>query len=345
MAERRWTTRPMQADDFERVRALYAAVRDTTRPEAYDRWRLLDNPVAFPPAMLAMDGERCAGLYLLWPVRLQLGSEVVLGAQSVDTMTHPDYRNQGMFAALARECLVLAAERGFQALYGFPNPLSYPGFVRRLNWDHTGDIAQWVRIIRPSGLARVPRALAPLADRLAGWLPAGIPGDVEVRPGPVDPEILEELRQEWRARKDLCRVSRDADWMAWRTAPDSQMDYEWLTAWRGGQAVAAVAWGLRGAAWGEQGDGRAKLMETLGADSLGLRAAIATAIARAAASGAWMIETMTNLEPVTTILRRLAFVSHRKAPFIVRGLSAACLGGNIHHHPSWRIVGADVDTF
>lgn len=345
MTERRWTMRPMTADDFDAVRALYASVRDVGRPEEHDRWRLLDNPVAFPPAILAMDGERCAGLYLLWPVRLQLGSEVVLGAQSVDTMTHPDYRNQGMFTALAERCFALAAERGFQALYGFPNPLSYPGFVRKLDWDHTGDIPQWIRVIRPSGLARLPRALGPLADACARLLPGSVPAGIEVVAGPPSPEILTGFLGEWRSRKGLARISRDDDWLAWRYDSRSRMEYEWLVAYRGGVPVACGAWGMRGTDWGTLADGRAKLMETLGNDPDGLRAVVATAIDRAAAKGAWMIETMTNLEPVTAILRRFGFISHRKAPFIVRRLVVRSLGANVHSHGNWRIVGGDVDTF
>lgn len=345
MAERVWDVRPMEPGDFEKVRDLYAAVRDVNRPEAYDRWRLLDNPIAFPPASLAMHGERCVGLYLLWPTRLQLGRDEVLGAQSVDTMTHPDYRNQGMFVTLAKACLSLAAERGFQALYGFPNPLSYPGFVRRLNWDHCGDIPQWIRLIRPSRMGRVPGFLGPAADALAGLLPDGASRKAETIAGPLESGDLDALLAEWKGHKDLCRVSRDRDWLSWRYAPDSQMEYHWLSVTRAGRVTAAVVWGLRGAAWGGQNDGRAKIVETLGDDVDGLRACIGAAVRAAAEQGAWMIETMTNHPPAVSALRRLAFVSHRKAPLIVRGLTPECLGGNIHHHPSWRIVGGDVDTF
>ena len=335
----------MEVGDFELVRDLYGAVRNGNRPESYDRWRLLDNPVAPCPAILAMDGERCCGLYLLWPTRLQLGREVVLGAQSVDTMTHPDYRNQGMFTALARDCLDLAASRGFQALYGFPNPLSYPGFVRRLNWDHTGDVRHWVRFIRPSRLPRVPAVLGPVLDAVAKVLPRGGGRGVEVTCGRPDSETLARFLAEWADRPELCRVSRDMEWLDWRYSPASDMDYEWLVAWRGGQPIACGVWGMRGAGWGDQADGRAKVMETFGADSAGLSAVIAAAIASATAKGAWLIETLTNLEPVTGLLMRAGFVSHRKAPFIVRGLTCRTLGGNIHTHSVWRIVGGDIDTF
>ncbi len=96
-----------------------------------------------------MDGDRAAGFYTAWPVRLRLGKETVLGAQSMDTMTHPDYRGRGLFIKLAQACYDLAASKGYEVFYGFPNQNSYSGFIRRLNWDHTGDITHWLRPIRP----------------------------------------------------------------------------------------------------------------------------------------------------------------------------------------------------
>lgn len=345
MSERLWSMRPMTAEDFPLVRELYQAVRSTNRPEAYDRWRLVDNPVAFPPAVLAIHEGKCVGLYLLWPTRLQLGSEVVLGAQSVDTMTHPDYRNQGMFTALAEQCFQLAENCDFEVLYGFPNPLSYPGFIRRLNWDHSGDVRHWVRVIRPSHFQRIPSLLRPAADVCAHLLPTGIPRGIEVSTTPPSQEELDALLDEWNSRKELCRVSRDPEWLRWRYAAASGMYYEWLTARRGGKTVACGLWGIRGPDWTEQMDGRAKLVETLGSDRDGLAAIIGTAITRAHDCGAWMIETLTNLEPVSNLLIRAGFISHRRAPFIVRSLTTRILGANIHTHSAWRIVGGDVDTF
>lgn len=342
---RSWSIRPFAASDLELVRELYAQVRGTTRPQRHDYWRLLDNPVAPCPAVLAMDGERCAGVYILWPTAMQLGSETVLGAQSMDTMTHPDYRNQGMFVALAQACFDLAAERGFEVLYGFPNPLSYPGFIRRLNWDHVTDIRHWVRFLRPSHHPRLPRVLGGIADATAGMLPSGHTHGLQVALEPPDDASLDALLAEWRERRDLCRVARDRVWLDWRYAATSGMTYEWITVRRADKVVAAGVWGMRGPSWGAQADGRAKLLETLGADRHGLEAVVATALARARAEGAWLMETMTNVDPVTKLLIRAGFISHRRAPLITRSLTGRLLGGNIHLPSSWRILGGDVDTF
>ena len=144
----------MREDDLDRIRTLYAAIRGSCRPEAFDRWRYFGSPEGTCPAVVALDGETVAGFYTLWPARVRLGQEVVLAGQSMDTMTHPDYQGRGIFIRLAKACYDLAASRGYELLYGFPNPASYPGFVRRLDWNHTGDIPHWIRFIRRYGSSR-----------------------------------------------------------------------------------------------------------------------------------------------------------------------------------------------
>ena len=340
-----WTIREMGAQDLDLVRRLYADVWTYNRPRTFDHWRLFTNPHGICPTAVAVDGDRLAGLYTVWPVRLRLGNEVVLGGQSMDTMTHPDYQGQGLFTKLALVCYEMAAARGYEALYGFPNPLSYPGFVRRLNWDHTGGVRHWIRPIRPSRHAKVPGALGPLADMAAALLPRGGAAGVEIAVGRPETAALEDLLATWCAEKDICRVERTAAWFDWRYAPQAENDYEWITARRGGTPVAAAAWGMQNDAWGDVADGRAHLVELLGSDRRALRAVLAAVIGRAAKQRALALETLCNVEALIPVLKRAGFFPHRQAPFIVRGLTGRNLGGNIHNHAAWRIMGSDVDTF
>ena len=52
----------------------------------------------------------------------------------------------------------------------------FPGFVRRLNWDHTGDVTHWVRPIRPSGYSKVPAVFGPIADYATHYYQKAVPG-------------------------------------------------------------------------------------------------------------------------------------------------------------------------
>jgi hypothetical protein len=74
-----------------------------------------------------------------WPVTLNIGGELVKGAQTIDTMTDPDYRRQGLFKKVAVACYDLMAAAGYEVLYGFPNDNVYHQRVHSLNWNYTGN--------------------------------------------------------------------------------------------------------------------------------------------------------------------------------------------------------------
>ncbi len=320
-------------------------MRGNNRPETFDRWRWFDSPDGECPIAVALDGDIIAGFYTLWPVRLRIGETVVLGGQSMDTMTHPAYQGRGSLPSLAKACYEMAAARGFRVLYGFPNALSYPGFVRRLDWDHTGDIPHWIRFLRPSRHPKVPGIAGPVADMAAMLLPRGSGGrDMEFSVGPLGAAVREELMEGWRRQAGLCHVERSPGWLDWRYAGAASHDYEWVCAQRDGKPVAAGAWGMQNAEWGDVADGRAHLVELLGADPAGLRAVTGAVIGRAAKRGAWILETVTNIPPVVSALKRNGFFSHRGAPLIVRSLGDGAVDDRIFDHASWRFMGGDLDT-
>jgi hypothetical protein len=97
--------------------------------------------------------------------------------------------------------------------------------------------------------------------------------------------------------------------LRWRYAPEAAMGYEWLTARRDGDAIAAAVWGMRDPSWGRRATGRAGLMELLGTDRDGLSAALAAVIDRARAAGAWRLECISSREELLPVLRRAAFLS------------------------------------
>lgn len=336
--------RPGGPGDLDRIRDLYQSIGNPERPRSFDHWRLFAGPYGICPSVLAMDGERLAAFYTLMPVRLRLGGETVLAAQSMDTMTHPDYRGRGLFLKLAKACYDLAAAMGVEVVYGFPNENSYPGFIRRLNWDHTGDISRWLRPVRPSRHARVPGTLAPFVDAASALLPRGRTRGIAIELARPAPEALEALLAAWCDAPGLCRIDRSPEWLDWRYAADAEHDYEWISAYRGGELVAAGVWGMRNASWGDSADCRAHLTELMGNDPRGLSAVLATVIEHAAGRSAILLDTVCNVEPAVSALRRVGFVRNRQLPFIVRGLTTRMFDGNIHNHAVWRINGGDLDT-
>ena len=92
--------------------------------------------------------------YGVIPCFIQMAADVLLTAQSADTMTHPDYRNRGLFIELALLTFQLCRDSGVKFVFGFPNQNSLPGFVNKLGWQITetmdcfiisSPIYSWVR--------------------------------------------------------------------------------------------------------------------------------------------------------------------------------------------------------
>lgn len=316
--------REVTRDDLDLVRSLYRATKSRLRPIDYDRWRMYDTPWGDSPAVIALDGDVCAGLYIIWPCMLRLGEEDVLGAQSMDTMTHPDYRGRGLFTTLAEECFAIAARRGFEVVYGFPNESSYPGFVRRLNFDHAGDVGAWRYRRRTRLSRRVRGATAEL-------------GDVSE---------LEPLLAEFLAERDVCRIRKDTTWLSWRYGPSSGENYDWqVVRGRDGEVRAAALLGERDASWGSYGRGIVRIHELFGRDDDSLVEVLGAAASRAREGGARSLRVLAHSDQFEPALRRAGFRRERELPFIVRKLVARRLGGNVHHFPWWRVVGGDMDSF
>lgn len=330
---RTWTVRPGTVDDSDALRKLFAIVFGHERGRAQHGWKFDTNPAGPPVLAVAEDDGRLVGQYALWPQRLLLGSEVVEAAQSLDTMTHPDYRGQGMFTVLAKEAMGYAQERGIEVLFGFPNSASYPGFVTKLDWDHVVDVANWTRVLRPSSHAKVPAWVGPVADAGVRLLPKGAPAGRARRVDP-DPERLAGLAAA-AATKGMVSVNRTADYLAWRFDPASERDYQWLAV--GDEAVAV--WGR------DPRTGRAYLAELLGSSPAAVAAALAGVVDQAGSAGCTELVANGQREGLDALLRRAGFLRRATLPLITRKLTTRVLPANVHTAAAWAVFGADLDTY
>ena len=338
MTKRTWLARPATREDIPAIRTLFAQVMGFQRPIEHERWKFAENPFGEPLAMLAEDSERVVGLYALWPTLLHLGNERVLGAQSLDTMTHPEYQGQGMFTHLASTCYELAAARGVGVVYGFPNASSYAGFVRRLNWHHTGDFRSWVRLIRPALHPRIPRAFRPIVSAVAAALPVPAPAGYSVVPGWPETAEMDTLLSS-RPERDRCMIARVPQWMAYRFGAAGGRSYQPVAVYHASTLKALAVWGRDPFAEYP----RAILADLLGDDPTATRAAVAGAVLAARQSGVASINTLAS-HRFLPALRACGFFPGRSVPFVVRQLTARTLPASIHMHEAWDVIGADLDT-
>lgn len=100
-----------------------------------------------------------AAYYGVFPLICYCENVEVLCAQSGDTMTHQDHRGKGLFIELAKKTYELAKDNGVQFIFGFPNQNSYPGFVKKLSWQHIYDLNMYSVKVPTLPLAKVVKKI------------------------------------------------------------------------------------------------------------------------------------------------------------------------------------------
>lgn len=148
--------RPYQPGDEGAILQLFE--QSFGRPMGLDywNWRFRDNPATGPAISLAWDGGKLAAHYAVSPVVMQIAGEPRLTALSMTTMTHPDFRGQGLFVRLASDLYDRLQQQGYFMVWGFPNDQSHRGFVRDLAWRDIGEIPMFQSDL--SSLREQPRA-------------------------------------------------------------------------------------------------------------------------------------------------------------------------------------------
>ncbi len=137
--EKTWKIRAYRDGDEEGILELWKSVYPEMHLErnkwlSWWNWQYNENPAGKGWIWLADDGNKIVGQYALIPVLMKVGTELVAGFQSLDTMTHPEYRHQGIFYTLARKTYEEVAKDNVHIGYGFSNDNSFPAFIKKLNW-------------------------------------------------------------------------------------------------------------------------------------------------------------------------------------------------------------------
>lgn len=129
-------------DDAPDIVGLFQVVFGKFQTIEEWRWRFLEGPVKKLLISLALDRSgNIVAHYALHPTWMVYKGQKILGAQSLGTMVHKDFRGKGLFVETAKRCYQLAQSNGVKLLYGSPNEKSYPGFVNKLGWTETVELS------------------------------------------------------------------------------------------------------------------------------------------------------------------------------------------------------------
>jgi hypothetical protein len=239
-----WTARPYCDRDIGPLAGLYEIVHQRPFDAPFWQWLFQVNPAGKGDIWLAADGEVIAGQYATMPVAMTVAGRAITAAQSLHTMTHPDYRKQGIFTALARETYADIEQQGTELVYGFPNDSSFHGFVKYLDFFVLEDLPMRARPLRLEailaarfqrpGLSRcLGRAGQQAFDRWhAHKQPVAAAGEtLRIESATAFPTDIDRLTGS-QARHFPNAVIRDHRYLSWRYRRHPNRSYEIILAYR-----------------------------------------------------------------------------------------------------------------
>jgi hypothetical protein len=128
--------------------------------------------LAYPKHGNSINCKVPSAYYGVFPTVASFRGVKILIAQSGDTMTHPCHRGKGLFVTLGHLTNAVARTAGIEFIFGFPSPLSLPGFKKHLGWQFPFQMLQFSRCLVniPTGLLRkklgFPSTQIPLLAKL-----------------------------------------------------------------------------------------------------------------------------------------------------------------------------------
>lgn len=137
-----YTIKRLEKGKFEDLQKIYTDVYGKS-PSIDELSALYDTEVfgAFTIGYLAYDESgNPAAYYGVFPIKMYINNQVVLGAQSGATMTSPSHQKKGLFVRLAEQTYKTAFEEDIKIIFGFPNENSYPAFIKKLKWNFQGNM-------------------------------------------------------------------------------------------------------------------------------------------------------------------------------------------------------------
>jgi Acetyltransferase (GNAT) domain len=317
-------------DDLPAIGELYRAVKGRARPESVTRHRLFDTPWGDSLSYIALDGERCVSVLVIWPVAMRVGGEVVLGGQGTDAATHPDYRAlPRLFVGMVRRAKQNLEARGFDLYYTFPNTRSVK-ILKVVAGTYLGEVSAW-------GVE---------LERRRRWLPRRRrePGELSVADARA-PEVTA-LIEAAHGGEPVIRVEKSESWLDWRYSEATAERYEWLFLHEGGSLAGAALVGERDPdVWGQDFAGLLRVHELFAlsedAGETLLRRVIAHVERR---PGARKLDVLVKDPALERAVERAGFVLESTRPitsFVVReGLQP-----DPYEFSHWRIISGDMDFF
>lgn len=237
--------RRARPDDVPALCGLFAEAFSRSLTEAKWRWKLGDQTQGPANVFVAEREGEIIGQYAGIPVDYRSPWGPLKGIVSVDTMTSPGHRRQGILTALGAHCVEAWRNAGFEFVVGMPNA-NFGSRASLMGWTPLTALVNIIRPLSPLALAAQKLGFAQGATSAAlaqgtSWLQhqiaqRGLRGGLQIRQWYPDDDIP--IPEFQAPHPQFIEVRRDIRWLRWRFGPDSELDYRIFTATREGRVVA-----------------------------------------------------------------------------------------------------------
>jgi hypothetical protein len=251
-----WHVRPYEDGDEVGLTALWGQVFGRPMTPEHWRWKLKGRPAPIENVWVAAASDgRVIGQYAGIAAELKLAGKLARGVVIVDSMTHPDFRRQGVLATLTQRAHEAWAEAGVAIVMGLPNERAQTSLA---DWQPSFRLRRSRLVLRldevVSRARRVPppvRAAAAAVARLTvdarrrgSWPEA----DATVLVRPIEAGVdrfpgaaLDALWESLSPHFENAQV-RNADWWRWRFLDRPASPYLLLAAHVGDRMTGAAAY-------------------------------------------------------------------------------------------------------
>lgn len=246
--EKMWSVRDYKEGDEDQLFELNDIVwgREVPKKKWMNGWQWahLNNPAGTSMIWLAEHDGKIVGVHLLVMINMKIGRETIKGGEPIDTMTHPEYRRQGISFTLGRKLLSEAGKKGVCLEFAFPNQQNYQ-VRKKSRWL---DVCAFQMMIKPLNLEKI------LKKRIKNkfMLKIGtVIGDIFLkifyrtkRPPEVDGLTItkissfdDRINDFWKKISNDYEiiVVRDKEYLNWRYADVPNVDYTIYLAEEGGE--------------------------------------------------------------------------------------------------------------
>ncbi|MBP7222241.1 MAG: GNAT family N-acetyltransferase [Sedimentibacter sp.] len=222
---------------FEELSVISFGQATNSKKEMYE-WLFDKNPYNKSGNMMYLlkEGDKVIGCDGLLPNELYVNGKTLLTAHSVKSMTHPDYKRQGIFRTMTENSCERGKKDGVDVVIGLANDQSYPAY-QRFGWPTLFEKEVYVKPILINNILKRRIKIGFLAELgnsiYASFMKNKLKGqmDKEIEFEILDrvPEKIQKCWDKYKSKYNVLLV-RDFKYLNYRYNERPDIDYTTLLA-------------------------------------------------------------------------------------------------------------------